>query len=164
MNKNSSKPVSQIEKKVMDQIKTGQVKMRPKIFYSILGILGALTILLFGFVNAYFMSVVTLWMRLQVAQGPAYGVKRNLANLVGTFPWWALLLGLASLVIAVIIIRKVGSLYKIRLAYLIIFVVVVSLVSGFTFSFSALPNAFNRHNPICGVSKNEINSPPRLYY
>ena len=143
------KSVSPIEKNVMVQIQTGQAKMRPRLYYSILTLAGVVSILLFSFVNTYFMSVVTLWLRVQAAQGPAYGARRNLASLIEVFPGWALLLGVVSLAGAIYRIRKVGSLYKMKLVHLISLVVAVSLALGLIFSYSALPNTFNRHGSAC---------------
>lgn len=143
------KSISPIAKSVMAQIQTGQAKMRPRVYYSILTLVGIVSILLFSFVSTYFMSVVTLWFRVQVAQGPAYGARRNLASLIEVFPWWALLLGVISLSGAIYIIRKVGSLYKMKLIHLISLVIVASLALGFIFSYSTLPNAFSRHGSAC---------------
>ena len=152
---NNTNRVSSIEKNVMAKIKTGQAKMHPKIYYSILSSLGVLMVLLFGFVNAFVMSLVTLWLRIQVAQGPAYGAKRNLANMIDSFPWWALLVGAISLMAAIYFVRKVGNLYKIRLSYLILSVVIVSLFLGLALSYSFAPNIFYGHNPAGFVVTNK---------
>jgi hypothetical protein len=148
---NNKKPISPIEENVMSRIKTGKVKMHPKIYYSLVSLLSVAAIMLMGVVSAYAMSVVTLWLRIQAAQGPAYGAKRNLANLVDVFPWWALLLGVISLVAIVYLIRKFRGLYKIKLTYLILIVVMIASLIGFALSYSSLPNTFNRRAPACVV-------------
>jgi hypothetical protein len=148
---NSKKPISPIEENVMSRIKTGKVKMHPKIYYSLVSLLSVMAIILMGVVSAYAMSVVTFWLRIQAAQGPAYGAKRNLANLVDVFPWWALLLGAVSLIAIVYLIRKFRGLYKIKLTYLILIVVMISAIIGFALSYSSLPSTFNRRAPACVV-------------
>ncbi|MCK9641764.1 MAG: hypothetical protein M0R39_17815 [Prolixibacteraceae bacterium] len=156
----SSKPRqkdSMIEKNVMAKIQAGQVKMHPKYYYLLLSTISVLAILLLGLVTSYFMSVVTLWIRIQNAAGPAYGARRNLSSLVGDFPWWALVLGILSFVAIVYIVRKVGGLYKIRLIYLAPIVIAVSLILGFAFSYSALPNTFKSHSPHAVCDSNNIN-------
>lgn len=144
--------ISSIEENVMAKIKTGQAKMHPKIYYSILSFLGVLMVLLFGFVNAFVVGLVTMWLRIQAARGPAYGAKRNLANMIDSFPWWALLIGVMSLVAAIYFIRKVGNLYKVRLSYLILSVVIVSLLLGLILSYSFAPSIFYGHNPVYFVN------------
>lgn len=148
---------SDIEKNVMAKIQAGQVKMHPKYYYLALSAISVLAILLLGFVTSYFMSVVTLWVRIQNAAGPAYGARRNLSDLVGAFPWWALALGVLSFVIIIYLVRKVGSLYKIKLVYLVPMVIIISLLLGFGFSYSSLPNTFKSHSPHAVCDSNSIN-------
>lgn len=156
----SKKPLrvdSKIEKNVMAKIQAGQIKMHPKYYYLVISAISILAILLLGFVAAYFMSVVTLWIRIQNATGPAYGARRNLSDLVGAFPWWAMLLGVLSFVVIIFFVRKVGGLYKIRLIYLVPIVIIVSLLLGFGFSYSSLPNTFKNHSPRAVCDSNNIN-------
>jgi hypothetical protein len=148
---NHQKKISSIEKNVMSKIQNGEVKMRPRIYYLIVSVFGGLVIVMFGLVNAYFMSVVTLWLRVGAAQGPAYGARRNLTALLDIFPWWALILGFVSLSVVIYFIRKVGNLYKIRLVHLVVLVVAASVLVGFLLSYSALPNMLNRRGASCVV-------------
>jgi len=143
---NKTQPkISPIEKNVMNKIKKGEAHMKPQSYYLFLGILSLSSILLLGFISAYFMSIATLWMRIQAAQGPAYGAKQNLINIMGTFPWWALFIGAFSLACIIYLIKKVGPLYKIRLIYLIPVIITLFLLVGFLLSYSALPQMFNSH-------------------
>lgn len=142
MSKNNQPTTSAIEQHVMETIRSGQAHIRSRAYYLSLGALGVLVVTLLGFVTSYFMSVTSLWMRIQTAAGPAYGAKRNLATLVDAFPWWALLLGLVSLVGIIYVIRKFGWLYKIRSIYLVPALIATFLVLGFAFSYSPLPDMF----------------------
>jgi len=151
MNKKIQPKTSKIEQNVMDRIKKGEVKMKPQSYYLIVGFLGALTVLLLSLITAYFISVTTLWLRIQAAQGPAYRAKNNLFDLLGLFPWWALIIGALSLVLMIWVIKRIGSLYKIRLIYLIPSIVISFLVIGLLLSYSSLPRVFDgRHqNTTC---------------
>jgi hypothetical protein len=140
MSKNNQPTTSAIEQHVMETIRSGQARMRSRAYYLSLGALGMLVVALLGFITSYFMSVMSLWIRIQTAAGPAYGAKRNLATLVDVFPWWALLLGLGSLVGIIYIVRKFGWLYKIRSIYLIPVLIAAFLALGFAFSYSPLPD------------------------
>lgn len=165
MNKKSPITPSTIEERVMDKIQSGRVHMRPRAYYVSLSVLGILVVALLGFVSSYFMSVMSLWIRVQAASGPAYGAKRNLDTLMAAFPWWALLLGLLSLIATVYFVRKVGRLYKIRLSYLIPVVVATFLVLGFIFSYGSLPKMFNHQNGTMMQNKpaTGLNSSPNKY-
>lgn len=157
MNKQSSETATDIERTVMARIKTGQAKMHPRNYYLVLSALGVLVVGLLGFVIAYFMSVITLWLRIQSAAGPAYGARRNLSSMVGAFPWWALLLGIVSLAVIIFFVRKVGRLYKLRLIHLVPAVIIVSLLVGFAFSYSTLPNMLMSHRPHAVCDSSDVN-------
>jgi len=134
---------SVIEEKVMHKINDGKIHMRSRSFYLYLSTLGAIAIVLLAFISTYFISIATLWLRVQAAKGPAYGAKQNLAILLGSFPWWALLLGLVSLIGIIYLVHKTGQMYKIRLIYLVPILVTVFITIGFIFSYSNLPRIFN---------------------
>jgi hypothetical protein len=147
---------SNLEDAVMAKIKSGNVKMRPHYYYVLMAVLGISFVALIGFVISYFMSVVTLWLRIQAATGPAYGARRNFSLLVGNFPWWALILGLVALAVAVMIVRRISSLYKLRLAYLVSIVISAAILLGVAFSYSSLPNTIKSHRPQA-VGQNQSN-------
>lgn len=152
----SSKPqhkTSQIEKNVMVKVSSGEAKMKPQSYYLAVGFLGVLTVILLGSISAYAISIATLWLRIEAAQGPAYGARNNLSNLFSLFPWWTLIVGLASLTCMILLVKKIGSLYKIRLVYLILSIVFLLVAIGYLLSFSSLPGMFGgqRYNPSCSV-------------
>lgn len=152
MNKSIQK--SKIEKLVMTKIKKQETEMRPHYYYSILTILGVLFVVLTGIVIVYSMSVVSLWLRIQDAPGPAYGAKQNLSNMIRDFPWWALILGFILLIITIYVIRKIGDLYKIRIIYLVAAIVALSVSLGAILSYTALPDLFYDHSSRSGQMMN----------
>lgn len=133
-----------IETDVMSKIKTGQVKMKPRVYFTILGVIGVLGTVLFTVAATYFMSIVLLWVRLMAVDGRAFGLKRNLYSMISDFPWWALLIGVLLLVISVYLLRRIGRLYKIKMVYLLLAVLGVALLIGTILSCSNLPGMFNR--------------------
>lgn len=138
---------TEIENTVMAKIKKQEVKMKPHYYYTLLSVLGVGFVALASLVVAYSMSVVTLWLRIQDAPGPAYGAKRNLSSMISEFPWWALIIGIILLVVSIVVIRKIGILYKFRLAYLIPLIIIAVSVLGFALSYTALPDTFKSHSP-----------------
>src|SRR5665647_3523168 len=110
MNKILRPATSTIEAKVMQKIHTDKPRMRSRFHYLYLSALSVAAIVLLTFITAYFVSIATLWLRIRAAAGPAYGAKQNLALLTSAFPWWALLLGLASLAGVIYLIKKTGLL------------------------------------------------------
>lgn len=157
MSKNIPK-TSVIENNVMDKIKSGQTHMRPKSYYAFISALIVATIALLSFITVYLTSVVSFWLRIIMADGPAYGAKRNLAASIDTFPWWAMILGIASIVGIIYLVKKYGHLYKIRAIYLVIIFIAFFASVGFALSFSNLPELFNNNHRInMACSSDDIN-------
>lgn len=139
---NSQNNLSPIEKTVMSKINSGQIKMHKRSYYVSLGLLAAGMIALLVFATTYFASIASLWLRIDSAPGQAYGAKANLADMVQQFPWWSVMLGALTLVAIVIIIRKFGKLYKIRLLYFVTAMLIFFAVLGIALSYSPLPDMF----------------------
>lgn len=166
MSKITKQKASSIEEMVMKRIKSGKIQVRPRSYYLSLSILGAIASLLLGFTLVYSISVASVWLRIIAAVGPAYGAKRNLATLVGTFPWWALLIGLISLVGLIYLIKKLGHMYKVRLVYLVLLIAALFIVLGFTLSYSNLPGLMNgghRTDTVCGIDDVDCTINGRMY-
>ncbi len=143
MNKPNHYSTSPIEKSVMTRIKTGQTKMHPKSYFIFLSTLLISAITLLGFVASYFVSIAIFWIKVQSASGPAYGARQNLAEMIESFPIWQTFIGAALLVIVIILVNKVGKIYKIRLMYLIPLIISIILLTGIAISYTSLPNVFN---------------------
>ncbi len=142
----------------MERIKKGEVKIKPRSYYLMIGFLSISAVLALSFISAYFMSVTSLWFRLQLAKGPAYGVRNNLSDLLSSFPWLVLIVGVISLVCMILAIKKIGSLYKIRLVYLIPSIIILFLMIGFLLSYSALPKMFDGGHRNFGRQSTNIES------
>ena len=143
-----------IEKNVMSRITDDKTVMRPHSYYVYISIFGVSASVLFGFVTVYFASVASLWFRVIAVEGAAYGAKRNLASLIETFPWWAVLLGIASVTAIIYLIKKVGHLYKIRTVYLVFAIVLVSIMLGFMLSYTNLPGLMSgerKNSIVCNI-------------
>ncbi len=145
MSKKPLKENNEIENEVMLKVSDKRLHMHSKSYFVILGIVSIIAIILAVVLATYFISVLSLFIRLQIAQVPAYGIQRNLASLLQTFPWQALLFGLLFIATTIYLIIKSGKMYKIRLRYLVPIVVVGILLIGLLLSFSSLPNIGNRH-------------------
>lgn len=130
---------SKIENSVMQKIKKGKTYMRPKWYYSLITFLWISLIGLFGFISIYIFSIISFWMRISFAIGPAYGARQNLSILIGNFPWWLTLLSATTLALTIYLVRKHSNLYKIKLAIVIPITIFILLISGMLLSYSNLP-------------------------
>ena len=120
---------------VMDKIKSGQVSMRPKWYFALTATLASATVLVLSVAAAYLFSIAFFALRIQTASTPAYGARANLANTIESFPWWALLLGVILVYVAVMVVRHHGRMYKHRPSTLTLVLVSISLIVGLGLSF-----------------------------
>ncbi len=152
MSKKITQTNDEIKEQVMSKIGDGSLHMQSKLHFVILGATSVVAIVLMVILATYFISVASLYVRLQIAQGPAYGIQRNLDSLLQAFPWQAIVFGCLSIVTAIYLIIKSGKMYKIRLAYLVPIVIAVTFVIGFILSYSSLPNFENGNQNGSGSS------------
>ncbi|MEI7689457.1 MAG: hypothetical protein WCI79_00630 [Candidatus Saccharibacteria bacterium] len=144
MNKKTKEIDADIKQKVMSKISGGSVHMQSRSYYIVLAIVGIIAIIGATILATYSISVASLFVRLQISQGPAYGIQNSLNSLLNDFPWLAVLSGILSIMAVIFMIAKSGKMYKIRLAYLVPMVVAVILAIGFALSYSSLPDFGNR--------------------
>lgn len=124
-----------IKASVMDQIKSGKIHMRPRSYYTLLGLASAGAVLLAGIAIAYLLSIVFFWIRILVADTMAYGARANLSESISSFPWWVVVLALLFLTLAIMLVRKQGRMYKHKTGTIILFIIVCSLFLGLGMSY-----------------------------
>lgn len=130
---------SKIENSVMQNIKSGKAYMKPKWYYSLFAFLWISLIGLSSIVSIYIFSIISFWIRISLAKGPAYGAKQNLSTLISNFPWGLALLNVATLALTIYLVRKHSNLYKIKLSTLIPITISVLIIAGLLISYIDLP-------------------------
>lgn len=134
---------TEISRSVMEQIKKGDVDMRSRSFFTLLTIVAVAVIALLSLAIAYLMSIISFWWRIQTAETMAWGARANLRTLVEGFPWWALLLAVALLALAVWLAKKQGTLYRYKTWTIAVVIVLLSLVAGLAVSMLGIGDTHN---------------------
>jgi len=155
---NKQAPIT-IGESVMRQIKSGSVRMRPRSYYALLGGVSIVATLLAGITIAYLSSIVFFWIRVITADTMAYGARANLSASISSFPWWALVLAIGLTVVAVVLVRKQGRMYRHKTSTILVGIVACSLVLGFGLSFLEIgrwhtPNQVNEAGQGQGWQRN----------
>ncbi len=156
MSKIDQPKTSAIEQGVMDQIKSGHVRMHKRTYYTWLAVLATATVALLAIATAYFMSIAILWLRIDAATGQAYGAKRNLSSLIEAYPWWSIILGVLLIGLIIYLIRKVGNLYKVPLFVLIPLIILMFAVFGLALSYTNLPDVINHQDANPTQNKTQV--------
>lgn len=148
-----------ISEAVMTTITSGNVRMKPRLFFIVQGLVWAATVALMALSASYLISIMTLWLRIQTAITNAYGARMRLADMISTFPWWALAGVGVALAAAIGLAYSQGRMYKHKMRTVALFVVALAFVLGlilslFGFGRSHVP--MRQGMPGHGWYKNEI--------
>lgn len=133
---------------VMDQIRRGKLKMRPKLYFifgSILTIAGLAASVV---VSVFFVSLTRFAFR---AHGPMW--QYRLEQLLATFPWWAPLLAIIGLAAGLWLLRQYEFSYKRKFWVIIIGFVAAILIAGWAIDAIGLDETWFRHGPMRGMMK-----------
>lgn len=133
-----------ISQSVMAEIKSGNVRMKPRVYYSLLGVVSVLAVVLAGVTVAYLSSILFFWLRVQTADTMAWGARANLSQLMAEFPWWVLVAAVALLSLAVMLVRRHGVMYRHKTSTIALILVVSSLLVGLGLSYL---NIGSSHSP-----------------
>ena len=120
-----SKRKIDVTETVMDKINKGEIKMRPR-WYFVLGSV-AVFVGVFGtfLVSSFLVSLVSFSLRTHGPMG-----EYRLQQMLGSFPWWALILSLFGLAMGVFLLKKYDFSYKKNFGYIILAFVLAVLASG----------------------------------
>jgi len=103
-------------------------------------------------VSTFLMGLLRFSLRTHYGPGAQYKLYRALSE----FPWWIVLLAIASLVGGIWFVRKYDFSYKINPFFLIIGFILVILVSGLAIDFFGFNDLLLRHGFMNGMMKNYI--------
>ncbi|QQR51896.1 hypothetical protein IPG36_04765 [bacterium] len=132
--------------KVMHEIESQHIKMRPRWHFILLGTSSLLGIVGLSGLSAYLINVMTLSIRIQSVDRPMYGARQHLSDLLAHFPWWALIVAILAIIGLVWLLRQNSRLYRVRIGWIIALVLSASIVAGLLISISPLGQLHNGQN------------------
>jgi len=136
---------SNLANKVLDKIKSGQVKMRPEIYFilkTILLITGIIVVALFAL---YLTSFIIFALR---ASGVWYLPGFGFSGLRASFallPWLLILASIFLIIVLEILVKHFSFTYRLPLIYLILCLIIFALLGSLLIDKTSLhPSFFNR--------------------
>lgn len=123
-----NKTSASVSDTVLQQIKHGKVTMRPRTYFVLLSIVSVVAITTASLVLAYCFSMLFFWTRIVASDTPAWGARTNLSHAMNNFPWWAVVIAVAMIVLAVWLIKKQGHMYRYKTSAIIGWVVLATLL------------------------------------
>lgn len=149
---------SNIAGTVMDQIKHGSVRMRPRLYFTVLTAISIAAVAASALTIAYLSSIVFFWVRIQTASTMAWGARSKLSDALDSFPWWTLVVSVVLLVAATLLIKHQGRMYRYKTVVVMLSILAVSLLIGLSLS---LLNVSSMHGSSSPVPNSEQHSAGR---
>lgn len=140
----SKSPITQA---VMKQITAGNVRMKPRWYFTLLTTLSTGAIILTSLAIAYAWSLLLFWIRIETASTMAWGARANAADALASFPWWALGAAIILGGIVVWLVRNRGQLYRHSARHVVLVLLVVSFIIGLFLTYVDLPGLSRNHTP-----------------
>lgn len=129
-----NKHKSTISDDVMSQIKNGDVRMRPGIYFTLLSVSVVIFSVIAGLLMSFLSSVIFYWIKIETSNSMAYGARNNLESLISSFPWWTLPAAAGLMLFIVFLVRRYGKNYRHHLWSIILVVLLVVSLLGFGLS------------------------------
>jgi hypothetical protein len=143
-----SKKQINITDNVMSQIREGQVKMRPRVYF-ILGSLLVLAGLTASVVTSVFLVSLTRFALR--AHGPMG--QYRLEQLISSFPWWAPIFAGVGLAIGIWLLRQYDFSYKRNFWIVIVGFIMAILIAGWVIDMTGLDEVWLRQGPMRGIMR-----------
>lgn len=132
---------------VMDQIKHGSVRMRPRLYFTALTAVSIAAVAASALSIAYLTSIVFFWVRIETASTMAWGARAKLSDAVDSFPWWTLIISLVLLIAATFLVKHHGRMYRHRTGVVMLSILVVSLLIGLSLSLADISSMHSGSSP-----------------
>lgn len=127
-----------VASRVMQQINNQKITMRPGWYFTLVTFIASISVLLFSSLSVYLVAILTIKIRIENSDMPMFGARQRLSDLLSSFPWWILLLAIASIVALIWILKKYSKLYRYKMGWIITGVISVSLILGFILSYAPI--------------------------
>lgn len=127
---------STLQKDVMDRIHSGSVRMKPRIYFTVLWLTGFIATGAAGISVAYLISMASYIVRIQTAHTPAYGARQNLSEAIASFPWIAVVVSIGLVIGAIWLMRKYSRVYRYSITRVVLIFLAVSILLGMGMSYA----------------------------
>lgn len=151
----NKKEKNSIKESIVKKIKEGDIKMKPKAYFTLKNGLLIIGIILTAFLLLYLISFILFILHVNgIWFLPGFG-WRGIGSFLFSFPWLILLIIVSLIVILEVLVKKFSFSYKNPLIYSIIGILAISIIGG-TFLFKTplhrgmMISAFQGKNTITG--------------
>lgn len=133
------KELKNITDSIMGEIRHGNLKMRPKLYFIIGSVFVFVSLILSALSSIFLFGLIRFSLR---SHGPMG--QYRFEQLLLSFPWWAVVLAVSGLIIGLWLIRRYDFSYKINFKIIIIGFVAAIIIAGYLVDATGLNDVFSR--------------------
>lgn len=115
-----------LAEKIMSQVKTGQIEMKPKWYFTVGSVL-----LLSGVMALSMGAIFLINLTVFALRGRGPMVSWKLQMMLSNFPWWAPLLAITGIVVGINLLKKYDFSYKKDFKLIVVSFILAVLAAGF---------------------------------
>lgn len=138
----SNKNVNSLENKIMDKVISGEVKMKPRLYF-ILGSVLSLAGLVGLIIGAVFLTNLTLFLIRK--QGPGTG---RIVQMLESFPVWIPLLACLFVILGIWLLKKYDFSYRRNFLILVLTLIVAIILSAQIIDSLGLNEIWSKRGPM----------------
>jgi hypothetical protein len=142
----SKKNKINIQKEVMNQIKSEKITMKPK-WYFVAGSILMFTSIIILAIVAIFLLNLTIF-AIQPHYGP--GAEFRLQMILNSFPWWAPIIAIVGVILAIWLIKKYDFSYKKNFLFIILSFIFAVIIGALLMDFLGFNDYFAKRGPMRG--------------
>lgn len=124
---------------VMNQIKEGKIKMKPKIYFILGSLISFLSVIFSLVASIYLVSLVFMSTR-----SVGYGRLMKIQALIDNFPWVAFILSLVFVFVGLFLVKRYNFSYKLDFKYTILVFIASVLISGYVIDYIGLTQILSK--------------------
>lgn len=138
----------------MSQIKSGEINMKPK-WYFMVG-----SLLMFGSIVALAVVAIFLLNLTLFAIQPHYGpgAEYRIDMIIGSFPWWAPILAVGGVILAIWLLKKYDFSYRKNFPLIILTFILAVIIGAVLIDLLGFNDYFAKRGPMRGFYKQVENS------
>lgn len=133
---------------IMNKIRKGGYKMRPRSYFILASVLATAGVAVSAVISVFSVSLTRFALR-------GYGslVKPQVETLAFDFPWWALVIALASLLLGLVLIRRYEFYYRNKFWLVSTVLAVSTFAIGWGVDAAKLDEVVINHTPVQNIMK-----------
>lgn len=141
--KNKKNNNQNIENIVMKKIKSGEIKMKPKLYF-IFGSLLTFVALVGSIITSIFFTNILFFL----LKTHGLGGQFRLQQMIETFPWWIVLITLFGFILGIWLLKKYDFSYKKNFFLIIISFIGAIIIAAWTINYLGINEIWARKGPM----------------